>query len=169
MAQVGELFSRAERLFDQASAEKDRAEAAIGGGDPHTADLHYRRCLDLLDQLRAESHDEEEVRRLDGIRADTISRLAMCAHERREYELAREHGEHAVRLYDRAGVRDLAYAVALENLGIAQWNLGDDAMAAVLVRQALAVKRRVCPDDAEQLAFTRAALATFAGRNPPLA
>jgi tetratricopeptide (TPR) repeat protein len=164
--QVAGLINYVPNQFDDAWAEDGRGREAFDHGDFREAATHYHRALAALGRARNASRDEETISRLDEIRADTLSRLAMCAGQLDQHTEAQDYGLEAVRLYRQVGLRDLSYAVAVENLGVTLWNLGEEKSAAGLLREALTVKLKVCPTDEEQLTFTRSTLAALTGQTP---
>ncbi len=145
---------------DAASAENAKGRAEFHDGNFEAAYEHHHRALTALNRVRRATDDDQEgLRLLDGVRADTLSKLALCAGQLGRHAESRDHYLDALALYQQAGIRDLDYAIALENLGICFWNLHEPMLGIPLVYEALAIKLETSPENESQLAFTRQAIA----------
>ena len=127
----------------------DAGQRELEAGNIDAARRYFEQAMRVLaEAVGGEASDRRYAARLH-------DRLGVVSGLTGDAEAARAHGLAALGLLQGLDGADSVRAVVLDNLGVAEFNLGDYAAGQSRLADALQIKLSIVPPDDEQIAFTR--------------
>ena len=127
----------------------DAGQSELEAGNIDAARQHFEQAMRVLSEaLGGEASDRLYAARLH-------DRLGVVSGMSGDFETERTHGLAALDLLQGLDETNEVRSVVLDNLGIAEFNLGDYTGGQSRLAEALRIKLSIVPPDEQQIAFTR--------------